>query len=654
MRRTPITATERYPVRQITDLRDLVEQSARLYGPRVAFRFRDRLDEEPQSRTYEDFLADVRAIGTMILDSGQGGAPIAVIGENSYAWCVAFTAIVCGGGLAVPLDPLLTADELAGLLRRGAVRAIFYDAPYHQLLTEITARLPELSCHVCIRPQNLTAAQIDAAGTGSGRPDVASTTSDGPGISPDVAAPAAERPDIGRFVWQNWQDWLDRGRRLLAEGDRRYADVPIDRYAPMSLLFTSGTSSESKAVLLSHDNICADIRGLAAIIDIPAGTRFLSILPLHHTLENTCGLFMARYIGGETAICDGLRHIQKNLVEYKTQFLIGVPLLYQNFYDKIRRALIKSGKEKLIRRLIPITQALRRVGIDLRHRLYGKILEAFGGELHWGISGAAPIDPDVLRFLDAIGMWIMQGYGLTETSPVVSGAYRRDYPIGSVGKPIAGIEVAVDAEDGTPGEILVRGPIVMLGYHDDPEATAQAFAEDGWLRTGDLGVIDRRKRCLTITGRVKSMIVLSNGKKVFPEEIETLIERTGKVKESLVWSLDDANGDVVVGAKFVIDPQEIEQNIGRPADDTSIRAYLEQLIREVNGMLPSFKNIRHFVFTVDEMVKTTTRKIRRSIEVDVLRDLYLKSQLTWNEWSGRNLQAIIASVSSAKPILHGR
>ncbi|MDW7657715.1 MAG: AMP-binding protein, partial [Bacillota bacterium] len=368
------------------------------------------------------------------------------------------------------------------------------------------------------------------------------------------------------------------------------------------------------------------------------GTRMLSILPLHHTFENTCGLFVALFFGCEIVICDGLRHIQKNLQEYHIDMIIGVPAVFESFYNKVQASLKKAGKDKLIHKMIPLTEGLRKIGIDLRRKVYGQILDAFGGQLKLGICGAAPIDPDIIRFFDAVGLRILQGYGLTETSPVVSGCNDRDFVPGTVGYPVAGVEIAVDSDQpGEPGEILVRGPIVMIGYYQDPQATAEVIDRDGWFHTGDIGTINPTNNFLSITGRLKSMIVLKNGKKVFPEEIEFIINQNAFIKESLVWGELEPGGDVVVNAKIVLDREQVIQEGITEADETALKNRLDQIISDINRHLPSFKSVRNYVYSFQEMVKTTTLKIRRPIEIASIQRQFEKLKLSWRDLTGKNL-----------------
>lgn len=615
-----------YKVREFADLREMVDQSVDLFGTQTAFKFRDQLNEEPVTRTYIEYREEYRAFGTSLAGLGLNGCRLAVVGENSYEWCVAHVAIMNGVGVSVPLDRMLPEEEMIGLLERGEVDALIYDAAFHGLAQRASERLPKIRHLICMRSDRLK--------------DQATMV----WTAPDDQAGHSATP-----AFYQMSALLAAGRKRLNQGDQRYLSNPIDRDALASLLFTSGTTNASKAVMLSHHNICADIRGLAGVVKLPPEVRMLSVLPLHHTFENTCGLFMALYVGGCIHECDGLRYIQKNMQEYGIDMIIGVPLLFTNFYEKIKESLKKAGKDKLIERMMPITQALRKIGIDLRPVLYKQILAAFGGRLKIGICGAAPIDPEIIVFFDAIGVRILQGYGLTETSPVVAGCNTKLFVPGTVGRPLTGMTIAIDAEvPGEPGEILIRGENVMLGYYKDEAATAEAIDDAGWFHSGDIGVLDPKTRCITITGRVKSMIVLKTGKKIFPEEIEHLIGQFDFIKESMVWGDQDTEGEVIISAKLVVNKELLEQKTGQAVDDTTIRHHLEQLIKDINASLPSFKGIRQYVFSFQEMVKTTTLKIRRPIEIGLIGDLMKKLKLNWRELTGKNVDQLNSAHAASK------
>jgi long-chain acyl-CoA synthetase len=613
-----------YPIRTVVSLRDMLEQSIARYGSRPAFTYRETPGGPVTSRTYDELGADSRNLGTALLALGLGGKRLAIIGENSYSWCLAHITVVNGVGTVVPLDHLLPEEEMCSLLERSQADAIFYDYADQGAVLKAANLLPNLRTLICLRPERLKDTDREAAAW----------------AVPDQGGNL--RQDQDRTVtFYRLPDLLAFGQDRVANGDSAWQQVTIDPEAMMALIFTSGTTSTAKCVVLCHRNICSDICGLAGMIDLKPGTRMLSVLPLHHTFENTCGLYMALYVGAEICECDGLRYIQKNLQEYGIDMLIGVPLLFSNFYNKVQDTLKKAGKLKLVNRLIPVTQLLRRLGIDLRRTVYRQILDAFGGRLSLGICGAAPIDPAIISFFDAVGFTILQGYGLTETSPVVSGCNIRLFRPGTVGLPLTGVEIAIDSETpGQPGEILVRGGIVMKGYFEDEAATRAAIEPDGWFHTGDVGRINPKNGFLTITGRVKSMIVLQNGKKVFPEELEYLIEQSGFVKESIVWGDPNGAGDVVISAKLVVDKDAFSEKTGQPASDGDIGKQLEKLIRDINAALPTFMSIRQYVFSFQEMVKTTTLKVRRTIEIDRIGALMKQYQLKWRELTGSNVDHV--------------
>ncbi len=605
-------------IRAFADLREMLAQSLELYGGMPAFVFRDKPQLPVQTRTYRQFSDDMQSLGTALLAAGLGGARIAVIGDNSYAWCAAHLSILCGVGISVPLDRLLPEEELLNLLARSRTDAIFYDATFQAVMEKARKKCPGIRLFICMNPFKAP-------------------------VPPDLFSPAdgIEADALGGSRFILYDGLAARGRALLDAGDTAYADAPIDPEALACLLFTSGTTSSSKAVMLSHRNLCADVKALAGVVSFPVGLRMLSVLPLHHTFENTCGLLCAIYYGAVVHECDGLRYIQKNMEEYRIHCLIGVPLLFESFYAKIRETVRKQGKEKLLKRAIRISGMFRRVGIDLRRKLFKDILGKFGGEFNTGICGAAPIDPEIIRFFDAVGVRILQGYGLTETSPVVAGCNDRVFVPGTVGHPLAGTEIAIDCErDGDDGEILVRGGMVMMGYYGDEAATREAIDGEGWLRTGDIGHFGRRDGCLHITGRQKSMIVLKNGKKVFPEEIEYLLGQIEYVKESMVWGEAEADGDVDVWARIVLDREVLDSQGSDIADEHAMRRKIEDMIREINLKVPSFKSIRYFIFGEEEMEKTTTKKIRRNAALESVRAVLEKNRLKIGEAAGKNIDAL--------------
>lgn len=600
-----------FKVRPFDNLREMLRQSVALYGNLPAFRYREKPDGEVFKRTYREVGEDTDALGTALLKLGLADEKVAIIGENSYRWSISHLAVINGVGISVPLDRLLKPEEILPLLERGKVAAVIFDQSFMDTMITAAERFPAIRAFICMNCSD----DFNERVSGDSR-------------------------------WYRFDTLMASGRKKIGEGDTEYSARPIDPEQIASLLFTSGTTSMSKGVLLRNRNITMDIVALAGVVKFPVGTRMLSILPLHHTFENTCGLLYGLYMGACICICDGLRYIQKNMEEYQINLLIGVPALFESFYRKVQDNIRKQKKEELIRKMIKLTGALRKVKIDLRRKVFGKIHKAFGGKFHIGICGAAPIDPEIIQFFDDIGVHILQGYGLTETSPVVAGCNSKVFVPGTVGHPLSGITIAIDNEtDGAEGEILVKGPVVMAGYYEDDEATAAAIDADGWFHTGDVGRVDEHG-CLTITGRLKSMIVLKSGKKVFPEEIEQLITRYPFIKESMIFGDVEARGDVVINAKFVIDPQYMKRE-GITEEELVRR--LEEVVSEVNMEIPEYKSIRNYVYSFKDLIKTTTLKVKRNNEISGIQEALDRAKVHLRKITGKNID-LLDSMLETRPL----
>lgn len=377
------------------------------------------------------------------------------------------------------------------------------------------------------------------------------------------------------------------------------------------LLFTSGTTETAKAVMLSHKNIAENLMGMCSMLYIDEKDTFLSVLPIHHTYECTCGFLCQIYRGCTVAYCEGLRHIVKNLKESKATMMLGVPLIFESMYRQIMNQAIKSKGEKKIKFAIKLCNILSKIGIDIRKKIFKQIHEALGGHIRLFISGAAGIDPQIAKGFRELGISLVQGYGLTECAPIV--ALNRDiyYKDEAAGLPLPDLQVEIDNpdEDGI-GEIKCKGSSVMLGYYENPEATAEAI-RDGWFYTGDSGFFDE-DGFLHITGRKKNVIITGNGKNVFPEEIETLLNRSPYIKESLVYGKGQSDGDTVICAKIVPDIDKIkddkENNL---IPDESVEKIIEKEVKDVNKTLISYKHIKEFTVQEEEFIKTTTKKIKR-------------------------------------------
>lgn len=560
-------------------LRDLVKDCKRQFADLPAYRYHDIPGGPEIIRTFREYDEAIDAFGTGLVNLGLSGKHIVIVGANSYEWAIAHNAVVNGTGVSVPLDRQLPEPEVISLTERGEAEAFIYNALHHPIALAVAACNKTIKYFICMKPDVIT---------------------------------AEEKQADPRF--REFADILQMGHSALESGDRRFLDAVIDPEAMCSLLFTSGTTAMSKGVMLCHRNITHNVHVVVSTINIKPGQRCLSVLPLHHTFENTVGMYMMQAYGCCICFTDGLRYLAQNLKDWEINIVLAVPLLFENIYHQIQKTLVKSGKLKLVNAMRKISNGLLKVGIDLRCKLFHQIIAAVGGGLNLCVCGAAAIDQEISTFYNDIGIEFLCGYGLTETSPVVAACNQFVNVPGSVGHPLAGIEVAIDtasSEPGSIGEILTRSESVMLGYYKNPEATAEVMTADGWFRTGDIGYLDKRK-CIHITGRAKSMIVLPNGKKAFPEEIEFLINRIPGIKESFVWGDTTIRENVDICAKLLLDPESLPEGVA--GDEAATAQYLGEQLKLVSQQMPPYKTIKYFVISEIDLVKTTTLKVKRPAE----------------------------------------
>jgi long-chain acyl-CoA synthetase len=558
------------PVRPIAHLKQLLAGSAAEFGDRPAFLRKDHPDAPYTPVSFRQFAADVDAFGMALLELGLAGERIAVVGENQYAWAVTYLAVANGVGVIVPVDRELPEEEILRCLSRAEAAAVVFAESKRDVMRSIARNAAGVRHFIAMQP--------------------------GPGAAGVLA----------------FDRLLARGRALLQAGRRDYLDRAIDPEAMSVLLFTSGTTSEAKAVPLSHRNLCADMMATVSMISIGPGDVFLSILPIHHTYECTCGFLGPLYCGATIAFCDGLRHIPRNLRESRCSIMVAVPLVLETMYKRIWAESEKHGRAGRLRKALAVSNALRRVGIDLRRRLFKPLYDTLGPDLRMFVSGAAALAPHVSKGFHDFGIDVLQGYGLTECSPILACNRERDWKDDAAGLPIPGLDLRVREPnaEGT-GEIEVKGPMVMAGYYRQPEETAKAFTPDGYFRTGDMGFVDA-DGFLHITGRVKNVIVAKNGRNVYPEEIESLIGRSPYVLECMVYGRMAAGGEDVEIAVSIVPAMETIAGMHPPGlSPEEIRRRLEAVVRDVNRRLPAFKRIHHVTVRETEFAKTTTRKIKR-------------------------------------------
>ena len=560
-----------YEVREFHNFRKLLEQSEALYGNSPAFKVKNQIGQILDI-SYTRFKADVEALGTALLDLGLDGCKVAVAGANSYKWCTSYLAVGSGVGVVVPTDKELPFDDILSILTVSESKAIIFDERFGEKLLEHRDRLPK----------GLILISMDSSKDEDGI------------LSYDLL--------------------LNNGYRLIGTGDSAYFDKDVEGNKLTVLLFTSGTTGMSKAVMLSADNICSDVRAIMGFVKINKGERILSLLPIHHTYECSVTFLCCIYGGVTICFCDGLRYITKNLEEYSPNILIVVPLILERFYNRIIKAIEKEkGGAAKIALGSAIAKVAGAVKIDVSDLFFGKIKKAFGGSIRLIISGAAGIDSDVIKNMNRFGIRTFQGYGLTECSPIIICNSDKDNKYDSIGKPIPYVEAKIDNPDENGvGEICVKGPMVMLGYYKDPEATRATFDPDGWFHTGDLGSVDKDGHYY-IRGRCKSVIVTQNGKNVYPEELESLLLREAAVKECIVTGAEDERGNTIVFARIFPDLTAIGAAHGnRAITEKEISKAVSDAVKAINSQVVSYKAIRRFEIVDKEFEKTTTSKIKRN------------------------------------------
>lgn len=590
-----------YTVPKINTLKEMLKMCADKYSSNIAFKFRNEPRLPTITKTFLEFYDDVNAFGSSLTELGLKNSRIAIIGENRYEWVVSYLGTINGVGVAVPLDRMLPPNEIELMLERGEVDVLVYSESFQQTVENISKNNTNLKALICMNPKN------------------------------------TDFIDDSKFF--SFESLLNKGKELIENGYEEYINTDPDPDVLSVLLFTSGTSASSKAVMLSHKNICSDIMSLGGVVHFKPGDSVLSILPLHHTFENTTGLLFPLFLGMTVSICDGLKYLSKNLTEYKPDCLIGVPLIFDKFKGKILDEIKKKDMEKKINTLMGILNFLSYLGIDLRRKIFKKLLEPFGGKIRVIVTGGAAMEDDTTKFYESIGVKVYQGYGLTETSPVVAGGNDYIRKTGTCGNPLPGVKIAIANPDSSgSGELVVKGSNVMLGYWKNEEATKEAIV-DGWFHTGDLGRIDK-KGLIKVTGRVKSMIVLNNGKKVFPEELENHINKVPYVKESLVWGETTKDGTVEICAKIVLDKENITEVVKCPEDENAIKKLLDSAVKEINKLMPVYKTIRYYVFGYEELIKTTTMKIKRYVETDQIRMLFNNMATTIKNTAGKNIDKL--------------
>ncbi len=557
---------------EYSTIKDIFTATVEKYKDHTSFVIKEKKDENISYKeiSYKQLLSDINAFGTAMYSIGMKDKKIAVIGKNRYEWVVTHFSSVMGSNVSVPLDKDLQLEELENSLVRSKASAVVFDAKLEPFIKDIKFR------------RNTFLEEF---------------------ISMD---------DLEGYT--SFNSLLEKGRKLLDDGNKEYLDTEIDPDRMAILLFTSGTTSQSKAVMLSNRNVASNIFALQSVEDIRPTDTNIAFLPFHHIFGSTC-LALMLACGVKTTFPDGLRYIKQNLQEYHVSIFVGVPVLTEAMYKALLKEVDRQGKTKLIKIATKVSNFLLKLHIDVRRKLFKQVLDGLGGALRLVISGGAPADPVSIKGFNELGIITLQGYGLTETGPVVAAENYKNRRIGSIGKPMPNVDVdVVNKDENGIGELVVKGPNVMLGYYEMDELTNEVI-EDGWFHTGDLGYIDK-DGFVFITGRSKNLIVLKNGKKVFPEELETMVNRIDLVNESMVFGLKDERdeNDVIVSVKVVLDEETIKEQYQGKTDE-ELRDIVWEKIKEVNQTFPKYKHIKKLLISKEELIKTTTKKVKRQEEM---------------------------------------
>lgn len=566
-----------YPIYKTTfidDMRSLVEEAAQNFPDSIAISYKENYwDKDVRKITFSQWRDDVRNLGTALIKEGLREKNIAIVGENSYGWCCSFFGVMAIGAVTVPVDKELPVEDIDGIITTTSCKAVIFGKTSEAKVKEMLSKggLSTVKYLISVAPE----ASIDAS-------------------------------ELGDRVFTTISQLQERGDGLYKSGDTSYYDYKIDVNRLASIVFTSGTTGKGKGVMLSQANIGLDMTLGMYNFDITRKT--LHVLPPHHTFGSTVNYVGHLSQGCEVYISSGIKHVSDEIKEQQPTHLILVPAFLEVMNRKIWTTARKSGKEGLLKVMMKVSDCLRKIGIDIRRKLFSSVLSAFGGKLELIICGGAKLDEDIIKTFDSIGITVLNGYGITECSPLIS-ANRNEYrKPGSVGTPILACRVKIDDPDENgEGEICVKGPNVMLGYYNNPEATAEVFDKDGFFHTGDYGKLDE-EGWIYITGRKKNLIILSNGKNVYPEEIEAELQKIEGVTEVVVYA-----GESRVQKDKITIVAEIFPDSDLLADSgvADLQNYFEGKVKELNARMPSYKAVKRVKIRDVEFQKNTSRKITR-------------------------------------------
>ncbi len=572
-----------YDATSYATIQEIFYKSIKLYGNKEFILEKFDPKGKYTQISYEQFGKDVIGFGTALTRklNLEGKPRVLIISETTYEWYVSYMTMLCGSGIAIPTDKELPDNELENVVTRSRADVVIYSDKKAESIKKIMDKNSNVKYFVRMYSEE--------------------------GIN-------------GRNVGMKYL--IDEGKNLVQNGDDFYSKIEIIPDEFKVLLFTSGTTSNAKGVMLSSRNLAENVNAVSAYVKLGPADRLFSVLPLHHTYESSIGFLVPMANGCSVAVCQGLKHIVPNLKETNPTALLAVPLLIENLYRKINANIKKSKKDGLVNSMIHVTNALKVVGVDVKRKVFNEIHENLGGKLRIIVSAAAPIDAKIGKWVEDIGIVFLQGYGLTETAPISALTPEFQPKVGSAGKAVFQAELKIDnPNENGEGEVLIKTPTLMLGYYEDEEATKEAIeVKEGqrWFHSGDVGYLDQ-DGFLYITGRSKNVIVTQNGKNIYPEEIELLLGQIAEIKECMVYGKEapkeEANKELVISVKVIPNMEEIEAKYGKDVSEERVKEIIWEKIKEVNKQLTSYKAIKNLEIKQDEFEKTTTMKIKRYAEL---------------------------------------
>ena len=525
--------------------------------------------------TYKEFKDDVVALGTALTKKyNLKDERIIIIGENTYHWYVSYMAAVCGAGIAVPIDKELPINEIENVIKRAKASVVIYSTKKKENIKKVEDKLPFVKYFMQMNSDDKL---------------------------------------TGRNIGLNTV--IEEGKKIVNKGDNSYIDIKIDPEEFKVLIFTSGTTSQAKGVMICNRNLAENVNAVNPYVHLDENDRFFSVLPLHHCYECSIGFLLPMAVGASIVVCQGLKYIVNNMKETNPTALLAVPLLIESLYKKINNSIEKGGKAGLVNSMIHVTNALKAVGIDIKKKVFSEIYENLGGKINFIVSAAAPIDPKAGKWVQDIGINFLQGYGLTETSPIAALTPDYEPKLGSAGKALVCSKLKIkNPNEKGEGEVLIKSSTLMLGYYENEEATKEAI-QDGWFNSGDIGYLDK-DGFLFITGRSKNVIVTQNGKNIYPEEIELMLGKIPEIKECMVYGKEiEGEKELTITARVIPNYEEIEELHGKDLTEEQIHDIIWEEIKKVNRTLTSYKAIKKLEIKKGDFEKTTTMKIKRFAEI---------------------------------------